>query len=196
MSIFTSSDETGPLTGKRVAILATEGFEQVELTEPLKALQEAGAEVHVIAPEAGIKSGQIKGWDKTEWGKSVDVDVKLSDADAGAYDALHLPGGVMNPDKLRQDVTAVAFVKKFFNEGKPVSAICHAPWMLIEADVVEGRTLTSWSSLRTDLLNAGARWVDREVVVDGNLTTSRKPEDLVAFNKAITEAFAGVPEHA
>ncbi len=196
MSIFKSSDETGPLSGKRIAILATEGFEEVELTEPLKALQQAGAEVHVIAPEAGIKSGQIKGWNKTDWGKSVDVDVTLSEADAGTYDALHLPGGVMNPDHLRQNVDAVAFVKKFFNEDKPVSAICHAPWMLIEADAVEGRRLTSWPSLRTDLLNAGARWVDREVVVDGNLTTSRKPEDLAAFNKQIVEAFAQVAEHA
>jgi protease I len=201
MSIF-KKDQTsdGPLSGKRIAILATEGFEEVELTKPKQALEDAGAEVHVIAPEAGIKSGQIRAWDMTDWGKKIDVDLKLSEADANHYDALHLPGGVMNPDHLRQNPDAVGFVKKFFNTDKPVSAICHAPWMLIEADVVEGRTLTSWPSLRTDLLNAGARWVDKEVVVDGNLTTSRKPDDIPAFNKQIIEAFSSsreeVPQHA
>ena len=199
MSIFSKeqdSKDRGPLAGKKIAILATEGFEEVELTKPLEALQKAGAEVHVIAPEAGIRSGQIRAWDMTDWGKKVDVDVKLSEADANSYDALHLPGGVMNPDHLRQNVEAVSFVKSFFTAEKPVSAICHAPWMLIEAHVVENRTLTSWPSLRTDLLNAGAHWVDREVVVDGNLTTSRKPDDLPAFNKAIIEAFSQVPQHA
>lgn len=203
MSVFDSVDpkqKTGPLAGKRIAILATEGFEEVELTKPRQALLDAGADVDVIAPEAGIKSGQIKAWDMTDWGKKVDVDVKLDDADPNSYDALHLPGGVMNPDHLRQNVGAVSFVKSFFTANKPVSAICHAPWMLIEADVVEDRTLTSWPSLRTDLLNAGARWVDKEVVVDGNLTTSRKPDDLPAFNKQIIEAFSSsreeVPQHA
>jgi protease I len=197
MSIFSKDEKNpGPLAGKRIAILATEGFEEVELTKPKQALEDAGAEVHVIAPEAGIKSGQIRAWDMTDWGKKVDVDVKLSDADPNRYDALHLPGGVMNPDHLRQNVDAVSFVKKFFTAEKPVSAICHAGWTLIEADVVEGRTLTSWPSLRTDLLNAGARWVDKEVVVDGNLTTSRKPDDLPAFNKQIIEAFSQVPQHA
>lgn len=195
MSIFESSEDkqkTGPLAGKRIAILATEGFEEVELTEPLRALRDAGARVDVIAPESGIKTGQIKGWDMTEWGKKVDVDVKLSDADATLYDALHLPGGLMNPDRLRLIPAAVSFVQSFFTAQKPVSAICHAPWMLIEAGVVKGRTLTSWSSLRTDLLNAGAHWVDQEVVVDGNLTTSRNPDDLPAFNKQIIEAFGKV----
>ncbi len=196
MSIFNQQDKSGPLTGKRIAILATEGFEEVELTEPKQALEDAGAEVHIIAPEAGIKAGTIKAWDKTDWGKKIEVNLKLSEADAQSYDALHLPGGVMNPDHMRQNIDAVGFVRSFFNADKPVSAICHAGWMLIEADVVEDRTLTSWPSLRTDLLNAGARWVDKEVVVDGNLTTSRKPEDLPAFNKAIIEAFSQVPQHA
>jgi protease I len=197
MSIFDSKDSkqnSGPLAGRRIAILATEGFEQSELAEPKKALEEAGAQVDVIAPEAGIKSGKIKAWDETDWGKSFDVDVKLTEADANSYDALHLPGGAMNPDHLRMNVDAVSFVKSFFTAGKPVSAICHAPWMLIEADVVEDRTLTSWPSLRTDLLNAGAHWVDKEVVVDGNLTTSRKPDDLPAFNKQIIENFSQVAQ--
>jgi protease I len=199
MSIFDSQDSkqnAGPLAGKRIAILATEGFEQSEFTEPKKALEEAGAQVDVIAPEAGIKSGQIKAWDETDWGKSFDVGLKLSEADPNNYDGLHLPGGAMNPDHLRMNVDAVSFVKSFFTAGKPVSAICHAPWMLIEADVVEDRTLTSWPSLRTDLLNAGARWVDKEVVVDGNLTTSRKPDDLPAFNKQIIENFSQVAQPA
>ena len=199
MSIFSDSNEkTGPLAGKRIAIFATEGVEEVELTKPRKALEEAGATVELIAPEAGIKDGQIKAWDMTDWGKKLDVDVKLSEADAGTYDALHLPGGVMNPDHLRQSPEAVNFIKQFFMAEKPVSAICHAAWTLIEADVVEGKTLTSWPSLRTDLLNAGAHWVDKEVVQDGLLTTSRKPDDLPAFNKAIVESFskAGVPQHA
>jgi protease I len=198
MAIFGKDDrqQDGPLAGKRIAILATEGVEEVELTKPKQALENAGAKVDVIAPEAGIEDGAIKAWDMTDWGKKIDVDVKLSEADANSYDALHLPGGVMNPDHLRQNVDAVGFVKSFFTAEKPVSAICHAGWMLIEADVVERRTLTSWPSLRTDLLNAGARWVDKEVVVDGNLTTSRKPDDLPAFNKQIVEAFGQVPQHA
>ncbi len=193
MGIFDSSEDkqkTGPLAGKRIAILATEGFEEVELTKPVEALKDAGARVDVIAPEAGIHSGQIKAWDMTDWGKKIDVDVKLSEADPNNYDALHLPGGAMNPDKLRQVPEAVSFVKSFFTAQKPVSAICHAPWILIEAAVVEGRTLTSWPSLRTDLLNAGARWVDKEVSVDGNLITSRKPDDIPAFNKQIIETFS------
>jgi len=190
MSIFKEKQNDGPLAGKRIAILATEGVEEVELTKPQQALKDAGAQVDVIAPETGTKSGQIKAWDMTDWGKKIDVDVKLSEADPNRYDALHLPGGVMNPDHLRQNVDAVSFVKSFFTAGKPVSAICHAAWTLIEADVVEDRTLTSWPSLRTDLPNAGAHWVDREVVVDGNLTTSRKPDDLDAFNKQIVEAFS------
>jgi len=191
MGIFTQDEKNGPLVGMRIAILATEGFEEVELTEPKKALEDAGATVDVISPESHMKQGKIKGWDATNWGKSVDVDVKLSQASANDYHALHLPGGVMNPDLLRQDPEAVAFVKSFFTSGKPVSAICHASWTLIEADVVRGRTMTSWPSLRTDLINAGAKWVDRQVVVDGNLVTSRKPDDIPAFNKQIIETFSG-----
>ncbi|MBW8747513.1 MAG: type 1 glutamine amidotransferase [Acidobacteria bacterium] len=166
------------LTGKRVAILATDGFEQSELTEPYKALQAAGATVEIVSP----RSGEIKGWDMTDWGETVKVDVNLKSAQASTYDALVLPGGVMNPDRLRMDENAVSFVKEFFTAGKPVSAICHGPWTLIEAGVVKGRTMTSWPSLKTDLMNAGAIWVDREVVEDKGLVTSRKPDDLKAFN--------------
>jgi protease I len=188
MGVFSSEQKKErPLTGKRIAILATEGFEEVELTEPKKALEDAGAIVEVVAPESGIKSGVIRAWNMTDWGKKVPVDVKLSQANAASYDALHLPGGVMNPDHLRQIPDAVKFIKHFFVADKPVSAICHAAWTLIEADVVKGRTMTSWPSLHTDLRNAGAKWVDREVVVDGNLTTSRKPDDLPAFNEQIIQ---------
>ena len=193
MSIF-GNEKNGPLAGKRIAILATEGFEEVELTKPKKALEDAGATVEVVAPEKGIKGGEIKAWDMTDWGKKVAVDVELSDAKASSYDALHLPGGVMNPDHLRQIPEAVAFVKSFFEAGKPVSAICHAGWTLIEADVVKGKTMTSWRSLKTDLKNAGAAWVDQEVVVDGNLVTSRKPDDLPAFNEQIVQTFRGARE--
>lgn len=177
----------GLLSGKKVAILSTDGFEQAELAEPKKALEKAGATIHVIAPH----SGEIKAWDKTDWGKHARVDRELNEASVRDYDALLLPGGVMNPDKLRVDTRAVAFVRHFFDSGKPVAAICHGPQMLIEADVVKGRKLTSWPSLKTDLRNAGANWVDEEVVVDGNLTTSRKPDDLPAFDRAIVEQFAG-----
>ena len=165
------------LSGKRIAILATDGFEQSELTEPYKALQAAGATVEIVSP----KSGEIKAWDMTDWGQTVKVDVELKSAKASDYDALVLPGGVMNPDHLRMDSGAVSFVKEFFTAGKPVSAICHGPWTLIEAGAVEGRTMTSWPSLKTDLMNAGAIWVDREVVEDKGLVTSRKPDDLQAF---------------
>ena len=192
MAIFGDDKKTGPLAGKRVAILATEGFEEVELTKPKKALEEAGAQVDVIAPVSGIKGGGIKAWDMTDWGKKVEVDVKLSEADPADYDALQLPGGAMNPDHLRMEPMAVAFVQSFFAAGKPVAAICHAAWTLIEAGVVNGRTMTSWPSLKTDLKNAGANWVDQEVVVDGNLVTSRKPDDLPAFQEQMIEAFAGV----
>jgi protease I len=193
MSFFDSEEKkTGPLAGKRIAILATEGFEEVELTKPKKALEEAGATVEVVSPEDRIKSGEIRAWDMTDWGRKVEVDVKLTQADANSYDALHLPGGVMNPDYLRANPDAIAFVQHFFTAGKPVSAICHAPWTLIEAGVVKGRTMTSWPSLHTDLRNAGAQWVDREVVVDGNLTTSRKPDDLPAFNEKIIQQFSVV----
>ena len=174
------------LDGIRVAILAADGFEQSELFEPKKALEEAGAKVSIVSLEAG----KIKGWNHKEWGDSVAVDLTVTEANADDFDALQLPGGVMNPDKLRMSKEAVDFVKSFFDAGKPVAAICHAPWTLIEADVVGGRTVTSWASLRTDLENAGAKWVDREVIVDNGLVTSRKPDDLPAFNKKMIEEFA------
>jgi len=189
-------EKSGTLKGIHVAIVATEGFEQVELTKPKKALEDAGAHVDVIAPKAGTKSGKIKGWNMTDWGDSVKVDVELSEAKEGSYDALLLPGGVMSPDKLRMDVQAVAFIKSFFTSNKPVAAICHGPWTLIEADVVRGKTLTSWPSLQTDLRNAGAKWVDREVVEDNGLVTSRKPDDIPAFNKTVIELFGRIAHHA
>jgi protease I len=174
------------LNGKRVAILATHGVEQSELTEPRKALEEAGATVTLVAP----KSGTITAWQRGQWGEELKVEATLDDARADEFDALMLPGGVMNPDRLRNEEKAVRFVRSFFDAGKPVAAICHAPWMLVEADVVRGRTVTSWPSLRTDLRNAGATWVDREVVVDQGLVTSRKPDDLPAFNKKMIEEIA------
>ena len=190
MALFSSSEPTGPLSGQRIAILATKGFEQAELLEPQKALKEAGAQVEVIAPESGIESGEIRAWDQTDWGEKVDVDTKLADANPADFDALVLPGGAMNPDHLRLIPEAVSFAKAFFDAGKPVGAICHAAWTLIEADVVRGRTLTSWPSLRTDLKNAGASWVDQEVVEDGNLVTSRKPDDLPAFNQRLIQVLS------
>ena len=174
------------LKGKTVAILATNGFEQVELTEPKEALEEAGATTCVIAPDGP----SIKSWDETDWGTTVQVDRTLDDADAADYDALLLPGGVLNPDQLRMNEDAISFVKAFFASNKPVAAICHGPQLLIEAGVVDGRSLTSYSSIQTDLVNAGAEWRDEELVQDGNLTTSRNPGDLPVFNKAIVDAFA------
>jgi protease I len=174
------------LKDKRVAILATEGFEYVELTEPKKALEGAGAKADVISP----KDGKLRGWNHTDWGDSVRVDANLKSANPNNYDALLLPGGVLNPDQLRQDPAAVQFVKAFFEAHKPVAAICHGPWMLVEADVVRGRKLTSWPSLKTDIRNAGGQWVDQEVVADQNLVTSRKPADISAFNRKIVEEFA------
>jgi protease I len=179
------------LSGKKVAILLTDGFEQVELTEPRQALQDAGAETHLIAP----KGGEVKGWAKTEWGDTFSVDKTLDEASPEDYDALLLPGGVMNPDHLRMEQKAVDFVRSFFEAHKPVAAICHAPIMLIEAGVVEGRKLTSYPSIQTDLKNAGANWVDEEVVTDQGLVTSRKPDDIPAFNrKMIEEIREGVHE--
>ena len=172
--------------GKRVAILATDGFEQVELTEPKKALEQAGAATEVIAP----KSGEIRGWKFKDWGDSVKVDKTLENAKTGDYDLLLLPGGVANPDHLRMNEKAVRFVKDFAQSGKPVAAICHGPWTLIEAGVVKGHTMTSWPSLKTDLKNAGANWVDKEVVMDGNFITSRKPDDLPAFSRKVIEEIA------
>lgn len=181
----------GNLSGKRVAILVERGFEQVELTEPRKALEDQGATTQIVSPQEGT----VRAWEETDWGEEFEVDVPLSRASAGDYDALLLPGGVMNPDHLRKNETAVGFVRDFFDAGKPVAAICHAPWTLVEAGVVRGRTLTSYESLRTDLRNAGAEWVDREVVVDAGLVTSRNPDDLPAFNRKMVEEFAeGVHE--
>ena len=173
------------LSGRKVAILVENGFEQVELTEPRKALKEAGAETHLISPQRE----QVKGWNSKEWGDSFPVDVHLDAARPEDYHALLLPGGVMNPDKLRMNPAAVAFVKSFMLEHKPVAVICHGPWTLVEADVVNGRRMTSWPSVRTDLENAGAEWVDEPVVVDQGLVSSRKPDDIPAFNAKMIEEF-------
>jgi len=176
------------LKDKTIAILATDGFEESELTEPLNKLREAGAEVHVVSPE----SGSIRGWNHGEWGRVVTVDRTLDEANPDDYDALVLPGGVMNPDKLRMRQDATAFVRAFFKDGKPVSAICHGPQILIDCGVVEGREMTSYPSIKLDLKNAGARWTDQEVVVDQGLVTSRTPEDLPAFiAKTIEEVREG-----
>jgi protease I len=183
LSMYMEVKMSGKLQGKRIAIVATDGFEQVELTEPQKALQEAGATTHIISP----KAGQIKGWKFTDWGDTVKVDKTLDEAKPGDYDALVLPGGQINPDKLRIEPKAVAFVTEFFNSGKTVGAICHGPWLLVEAGVVKGRTLTSWPSIRTDIRNAGGHWVDEQVVTDQNLTTSRKPDDLAAFSERLIQ---------
>ena len=171
------------LQGKKVAILVAHGFEQVELTEPRKALEAAGATTHIVSPA----EGKVKGWQHDHWGDELEVDVPLSAADASHYDALVLPGGQMNPDNLRTEERAVEFTREFFAAGKPVGAICHGPWTLIEAGVVKGRTVTSYPSIRTDLVNAGADWVDREVVVDEGLVTSRNPDDIPAFNRKLVE---------
>ena len=172
------------LKGKRVAIIATDGFEQVELTEPQKFLKNEGAEVHVVS----LKSGSIKGWDMTDWGDKVDVDKTIDEVKVEDYDALVLPGGQINPDKLRLEPSVVDFVREFAHSGKPLAAICHGPWLLVEADVVKGKTVTSWPSIRTDLRNAGAQVVDQEVAIDGQFITSRKPDDIPAFSKALIEA--------
>jgi protease I len=173
------------LSGLRVAILVTDGFEQSELEKPRKALDDAGAETNVVSPVS-----KPKGWSKKDWGNTVATDVALSDAKADDFDALLLPGGAQNPDALRIIPEAVAFVKAFFDAGKPVAAICHGPWTVIEAGAARGKRMTSWPSLRTDLTNAGAEWVDEEVVVDGNLVTSRKPDDIPAFNREVIKLFA------
>lgn len=175
------------LNGMKVAILAAEGFEQSELTEPRKALEDAGAETRVVSPA----EGEVQGWKHFDKGERIKVDVPLEQADAADYDALLLPGGVANPDQLRISPKAVQFVRAFFETGKPVAAICHGPWTLIDAGVVRGRTLTSWPSLKTDLVNAGALWVDQEVCVDRGLVSSRKPADIPAFNHKMIEEFAG-----
>jgi len=174
------------LNGRKVAILVEWGFEEVELLEPRKALDQAGAKTVVVS----LQKDRVKAWNHTEWGQGVDVDLPLEQARAGEFDALLLPGGVMNPDRLRMNEKAVELVKAFFAAGKPVAAICHGPWLLAEADVLRGHTVTSYPSIKTDLRNAGARWVNQEVVVDNGLVTSRKPDDIPAFNRKMIEEFA------
>jgi protease I len=174
------------LDGKRVAIVATDGFEQSELTEPKRALEAAGARTEIIS----LRDGKIRGWKARDWGDAFDVDTTIDQANPDDYDALVLPGGVMNPDKLRMDNGVVAFVRTFFDDHKPVGAICHGPWTLINADVVKGRHMTSYPSLRQDLVNAGAQWTDSEVVTDRGLVTSRRPDDLPAFNRKLIEEIA------
>lgn len=174
------------LNGKRVAILVEKGFEQEELTRPRQALENAGAQTAIVSPQQGT----VRAWDHTDWGDELPVDVPLEQARPEDYDALLLPGGVMNPDHLRRNTKAQQFVRAFFEAGKPVAAICHAPWTLIDAGVIEGRTVTSYPSLQMDLKNAGANWVDQEVVVDNGLVTSRKPDDIPAFNRKMIEEIA------
>ncbi len=174
------------LKGKRVAFLFTEGAEQAEVLEPLEAVKKAGADVDIVS----LKKGEVEMWEHFDKGKKIPADKAVKDADASDYDGLVLPGGVANPDQLRGDEDAVKFVRAFFEQHKPVGAICHGPWVLVEADVVKDRKLTSWPSLQTDLRNAGAEWVDEEVVVDSGLVTSRKPDDLPAFNAKVIEEIA------
>ncbi|MDQ6779647.1 MAG: type 1 glutamine amidotransferase [Candidatus Eremiobacteraeota bacterium] len=177
------------LQGKKIAILVEDGFEQVELTGPKDALEAAGAQTAIVSPQ----NDRVKGWQHTQWGDTFPVDVALESADARCFDGLLLPGGVMNPDKLRVNDRAVAFVRSFFNEHKPVAAICHGPCTLIDAGVVNGRRMTSFPSIKSDLKNAGADWVDEQVVQDRNLITSRKPNDIPAFNAAMVKEFSRSP---
>jgi protease I len=177
------------LEGLKVAILVEDGFEQVELVEPRKVLDQAGAETRIVSP----RTERVRGWNFTDWGDEFPVDVGLDRAQTGDFDALLLPGGVMNPDALRMQAQAVAFVKAFFDAGKPVAVICHGPWTVIEAGAARGRRIASWPSLKTDLRNAGAEWMDQEVVVDGNLVSSRKPDDIPAFNREMIELFSRAP---
>jgi len=174
------------LANTRVAILVTDGFEQVELTEPRRALDEAGAKTSIVSPA----SGTVQGMNHHDKGDRIPVDIPLAQASPDEFDALMLPGGVANPDQLRMNPAAVKFVRAFADAGKPIAAICHGPWMLVEADIVRGRTVTSWPSLQTDLKNAGAKWVDQEVVTDNGLVTSRKPDDIPAFNRKMLEEIA------
>ena len=179
------------LNRKTVAILATNGFEESELKSPKEALEKAGADVHIISED----SGEIKAWSDGNWSRSYKVDKTLDSVSQSDYNALVLPGGVINPDKLRRNKTAVKFVKSFFENKKPVAAICHGPWLLAEADVLRGRKITSFNSIKTDMINAGANWVDEEVVVDEGLVTSRSPKDLPAFNdKLVEEVYEGKHE--
>ncbi len=180
------------LKGKKIAILVADGFEQVELTEPRKALEDAGADAFIVS----IKEGTVKGWDETDWGEIFTVDMVVDETSADNFDGLLLPGGQMNPDHLRNNEKAVAFVKQFAEQGKPIAAICHGPWTLVEANLVQGKLVTSFPSIQTDLRNAGANWVDQEVVVDHGLVTSRKPADIPAFNQKMIEEFAKADIHA
>ncbi|HOB76092.1 MAG TPA: type 1 glutamine amidotransferase domain-containing protein [Phycisphaerae bacterium] len=175
----------GPLSGVKIGILVADGFEQVEMTEPRNALETAGAGTDLISPN----KDKVRGWNFTDWGDEFKVDVSLDEALPADYDALVLPGGSLNPDKLRRDPRAVQFVREFFDTGKPVAAICHGPWTLAEAGVLRGRRVTSHEAIQTDLKNAGAQWVDEAVVVDDGLVTSRKPDDLPAFNQKMIETF-------
>ena len=174
------------LEGKKIAILVADGFEQVELTEPKKALEDAGATTQIVSPA----QDEVQGWNHDEKADKFTVDMPLDRARSEDYDALLLPGGVRNPDQLRMLSRTIEFVDGFFVAGKPIAAICHAAWTLIDAGIVKGKTITSWPSLKTDLINAGANWVDREVVVEAGLVTSRKPDDIPAFNKKMVEEFA------
>lgn len=174
------------LKGLRVAILVDNGFEQVELVEPRKALHQAGAHTTIVSP----KSERVRGWNFTDWGDEIRVDVPVAQAEPREFDALLLPGGAMNPDSLRMQPKAVEFVKAFFDAGKPVAVICHGPWTVIEAGAARGRRIASWPSLKTDLRNAGAEWMDKEVVVDGNLVSSRQPDDIPAFNREMIGLFS------
>ena len=169
--------------GKKVAILATDGFEESELIETKRMLEDAGLQTIVVSPQAG----KIKAWKHTEWGQEVQVDQTLEQSEASDFDALMIPGGVMNPDKLRMEPKAVEFVRAMFESGKPIGAICHGPWLLVEADALRGRKATSYSAIRTDLINAGANWLDQEVVTDQGIVTSRKPDDIPAFSKKLIE---------
>jgi protease I len=174
------------LNGFKVAILVANGFEQVEMTEPKNALEKAGAKVEIISPE----KEKVKGWQSKDWGDEFKIDRALDEANPDDYDALILPGGVMNPDKLRENNVAVSFVKKIYHANKPIAAICHGPWTLINADIIKGHTVTSYASIKLDLKNAGATWVDKSVVIDGKLITSRKPDDIPDFNEAILKVFS------
>lgn len=172
-------------TDLKIAILTTDGVEEVELTDPRKALEDAGVTTHIISP----KKAMIRAWDHTDWGGEYNVDVHLDEANSGDYDGLMLPGGVLNPDQLRMNDKAISFIKEFMHAGKPIAAICHGPQLLIETGELKGRRMTSYPSIKTDLINAGVEWVDEEVVVDQGLTTSRKPEDIPAFSRKMLEEF-------
>jgi protease I len=180
------------IKGMKVAILIEDGFEQVEMVEPRKALDQAGAKTSIVSP----RNERVRGWKFTEWGDTFPVDVALDEARAEDFDALLLPGGVLNPDRLRMQPKAVAFAKAFFEAGKPVAAICHGPWLVVETGHARGRKIASWPSIKTDLRNAGAEWIDQEAVVDGNLVSSRKPDDIPAFNRAMIDLFKNAQEHS